>query len=49
MYADEIHVIEAGRIVESGTHESLIRKNGRYAESWTRQTTSGDLTLLRGV
>ncbi len=35
--ADEIHVMEAGRIVESGSHEELISRGGRYAQLW-RQT-----------
>lgn len=30
--ADVIHVVEAGRIVESGTHASLIAAGGLYAE-----------------
>lgn len=29
--ADQIVVIDHGRIVESGTHESLVESNGRYA------------------
>jgi ATP-binding cassette subfamily B protein len=37
MYADVIHVMESGRIVESGAHDDLLLRNGRYAESWTRQ------------
>ena len=28
--ADVIHVMESGGIVESGTHEELVEKNGRY-------------------
>jgi ATP-binding cassette subfamily B protein len=29
--ADQIAVIDHGRIVESGSHDSLIDRNGRYA------------------
>ena len=32
--ADRILMLEDGRIVEEGTHESLLAKNGRYAEMW---------------
>ena len=40
MYADVIHVMESGRIVESGAHDDLLLENGRYAESWTRQMSA---------
>lgn len=36
--ADVIHVMEAGRIVESGTHDELLARGGRYAVSWTVQS-----------
>jgi len=35
--ADQILVIEAGRIVERGTHESLYAAGGRYYELYTKQ------------
>ncbi len=35
--ADEILVLEHGRIVERGTHEALLRRSGLYAEMWSRQ------------
>lgn len=37
MHADVIHVMDRGRIVESGTHEQLIAIGGSYAESWSAQ------------
>ncbi|MDQ3321133.1 MAG: ABC transporter ATP-binding protein/permease [Acidobacteriota bacterium] len=35
--ADEILVVEAGRIVESGTHEELLALNGRYRQLYDKQ------------
>jgi len=35
--ADQILVVEDGRIVESGTHNSLYQLSGRYHELYTRQ------------
>ena len=37
-HADVIHVIEGGRLVESGTHEQLLAHNGGYAALWRLQT-----------
>ena len=33
-----IHVMEAGRIVESGTHDELVARGGLYAALWRLQT-----------
>lgn len=34
MFADVIHVISDGHVVESGNHAELIARNGMYAEGW---------------
>ena len=35
--ADEILVLDEGRVVERGTHAALLDQNGLYAEMWRRQ------------
>ncbi len=40
--ADEIVVLEEGRIVERGRHRGLLAKNGVYAAMWARQQASGE-------
>ncbi len=35
--SDQIIVLDAGRIVERGTHHELLTKKGRYAELWALQ------------
>jgi ATP-binding cassette subfamily B protein len=39
--ADQILVLEKGIIVERGTHDELVAKNGLYAELYNRQDLSG--------
>lgn len=42
--ADQIIVLEAGEIVERGTHDLLIAKGGRYANMWARQQAEEEET-----
>jgi ATP-binding cassette, subfamily B, bacterial len=37
MHADIIHVMDRGRVIESGTHRQLVAAGGHYAESWNAQ------------
>ncbi len=37
IHADEIIVLEDGRIAERGHHEALLALNGRYTAMWRRQ------------
>ncbi|MDX5432958.1 MAG: ABC transporter, partial [Halomonas sp.] len=38
VHADEIVVIDGGRVAEQGTHAELLEKGGRYAAQWRVQT-----------
>ncbi len=40
--ADVIHVVEAGRIIESGSHTELLQAGGRYAALWELQTAGAE-------
>lgn len=42
LHADEIIFLEGGRIVERGTHESLVAQGGRYAELHALQNQFAD-------
>ncbi len=35
--ADCIYMMEQGRIIEQGTHEELLRMNGKYSQMWYAQ------------
>ncbi|MGN6500907.1 MAG: ATP-binding cassette domain-containing protein, partial [Tsuneonella sp.] len=40
--ADEILVLDRGRLAERGTHGALLRADGLYAEMWARQQAESE-------
>lgn len=48
MHADRIYVLEKGKIVESGSHGSLLDQKGLYFAMWRQQIGERD-TLLESV
>jgi ABC-type transport system involved in Fe-S cluster assembly fused permease/ATPase subunit len=47
--AQQILVLDHGRIVERGTHQSLLAANGLYAQMWERQQARQDEELASPV
>jgi ATP-binding cassette subfamily B multidrug efflux pump len=46
-HADQIAVLVAGRIVELGTHDELIARNGYYADLFQKQLLEEELAVTR--
>ena len=44
--ADKIYYIEEGHIVETGTHEALLAKNGRYTAMYNKQMLEQELAEI---
>lgn len=44
--ADKIIILDSGRIVESGTHDELIRFNGLYNKFYNQQSSKDKLDIL---
>ncbi|MDI6748569.1 MAG: ABC transporter ATP-binding protein/permease [Rhodocyclaceae bacterium] len=49
MNADEIVVLDAGRIVERGTHRDLLERGGAYAQMWALQQQEDHNGVAAGV
>jgi ABC-type multidrug transport system fused ATPase/permease subunit len=41
--SDQIFVLNAGRIVESGAHDELLAEKGEYAGLWQEQANSSSV------
>ncbi|MDR1317243.1 MAG: ABC transporter ATP-binding protein/permease [Spirochaetales bacterium] len=47
--ADKILVIDKGRLVEEGVHDTLVKAAGRYSRMWEQYTRALNWTLARPV
>ena len=48
VYADHFVVLDAGVVVEQGTHEALPEQNGRYAALWSEQQQARNVVEFKG-
>jgi ATP-binding cassette subfamily B protein IrtB len=46
-HADQIVVLDRGRVVETGDHEALLQKNGTYATLWREQERAKGWTFRK--
>jgi ATP-binding cassette subfamily B protein len=45
MNADEILVLDAGRIVERGAHRTLLERGGLYSQMWALQQQENEISV----
>jgi ATP-binding cassette subfamily B multidrug efflux pump len=46
MRCDNIIVLDAGKVIESGNHEELLQLNGKYAEMFTLQQLEEEIEMM---
>ncbi len=46
--ADCIVVLSDGAVIETGTHEELLARDGVYADMWNAQSRSDDSLVTEG-
>jgi ATP-binding cassette, subfamily B, heavy metal transporter len=49
MNADEILVLDQGRVIERGTHRALLDQGGAYAQMWALQQQEGTIAAPESV
>ena len=49
MNADEILVLDAGQIIERGTHRELLERQGSYAQMWALQQQENRTACVEAV
>ena len=47
--ADQILVLENGKLRESGVHEELLKKNNLYARLWEEQSKAGSWKICAAL